>query len=1166
MNVEKHYITIFPNYSVLFYYEDLMNNKKRQLIPKDKHPLNVFLLYMKLTTVLFFVSMLTVTANSFGQKVSLHLQNATMKKALLELSKQSGVTFIYANTEINEIRNLNLNIKDIELDKALSTLFNNQPLSFKRAGKSISVFQTNKVVSKEEVLSVQQLFKGKVRNDKGELLPGASVSVAKTDRKISTNQLGEFEIRVDIGDVIEISYLGYKSLRFKVSQIADQAKEFQLSALEAAVEEVTVTGLFSRPTENFTGAATAVTGQQLRNINALNVFDALKVLDPAVRVPDNLEFGSDPNRLPTISLRGTNNFPGQGDVSTSNLSGADFMAAYQSNPSMPLFMLDGFEVSLTKIYDLDINRIEKITILKDAVATSAYGSRAANGVIVVETKQPQPGKLTLNYSSTLQVTAPDLTSYNLLRANDKLELEKQGGLYNASRPEHQLVLDQRYSARKAEVARGVDTYWLSQPLQTGVGNKQSVFLEGGDDYVRYGANFGYFNNKGVMKGSDRNSFEGGMMLSYRKNNILIRNQLNISSNTSNNSPYGSFGDYTRLNPYWSPFDENGTTKKILETITNLGINSQSFVVNPMYNALIGTSSYSKYSGLNNNTFVEWRVIPSLRLTAKLGISTQKDENNSFLPADHTAFAQISDYNSTEYSTRGSYSRNNSEFFSYDGSLVGDYNKVFGRHQIFSTVGFSLAEQQSNSNGIVVRGFPNSRMDEIFFGNGYLENSRPQGSNNISRRFSSFGNFNYAFDRRFLFDLAVNVDGSTQFGELNRFAPFWAVGLGWNLHEEEFFKKEVPFFSRLKLRGGVGTTGSQQFPPFMAITTYNYNTSQDYLGMYGAQVMGYGNKDLKWQETMKYNFGSDMIFWNDRVTLRLDAYYEMTDNLLLDISTPPSLGVFSYKENMGKLVNKGLEGNLNFFIFKPSASQFSWSIYVNGIHNSNQIKEISNSLKKMNETNDQGVQTKPQSRYQEGESVNAIWAVKSAGIDPSTGQEVFYDKDGKLTYIWSANDKVIVGDAIAKLSGSLGTNLTYKGFQFGAYFSYQTGAKQYNQTLADYVENANISSNVDERVFLDRWKKPGDVTLFKGLTDLEGNPITSATQSTSRFMQKNNFLNFTSISVGYMLPDKVASKLHLKNTRLSVQGNNILQLSTIQVERGLSYPFARNFTFSLSTSF
>lgn len=387
-----------------------------------------------------------------------------------------------------------------------------------------------------------------------------------------------------------------------------------------------------------------------------------------------------------------------------------------------------------------------------------------------------------------------------------------------------------------------------------------------------------------------------------------------------------------------------------------------------------------------------------------------------------------------------------------------------------------------------------------------------------------------------------------------------------MHEEEFIKEKLPFIDRMRLRVGAGTTGSQRFPPYMAITTYAYNTDQEYLGMYGANVIGYGNADLKWQETVKYNLGTDLTFGGGRYMAQINAYYEITDNLLLDISTPPSLGVSAYKQNMGKLANRGIEMQLNAFIFKPGQGNFTWSVFANGIHNRNEIKEISNSLKKMNEANDATNQTRPQLRYQEGQSVNAIWAVRSAGIDPSTGRELYYDLDGNLTYVWNANDKVIVGDAIPKLRGNWGTNITFKGIQIGAYFSYQVGAKQYNQTLADYVENANISYNVDERVFLDRWKQPGDVTYFKGLVDINGNPVTSTTYATSRFMQKNHFLNFTSISLGYVLPDHISKKFGLKNTRFSLQGNDILRLSTIQVERGLSYPFARNFNFSLNTSF
>ncbi|WP_316821570.1 SusC/RagA family TonB-linked outer membrane protein [Pedobacter gandavensis] len=1129
---------------------------------------------MRLSLIVFIMTffMAQVGASSFAQELTYTKQNASLKEVFDEITKQTGFYVLYQSSKVHDAQRMNVNFKKKPLHEVLNQILAAQNLTYIRKDKNIVISPKQVPGNATEKNTADPVtIQGKVTDFSGNPIPGVTVKVKGTNLMKSTDSKGEYAIEVPKpGEILVFSFIGYKIKEEKVGNKTTLNVKLEQSVSE--LSSVVVTGLYSRPTENFTGAATTIKGADLRTVNAMNVFDAIKVFDPAIRVPDNMEFGSDPNRLPKISLRGTNNFPGQaiGENGEIPSSGADFMAAYQSNPSMPLFMLDGFEVSLQKIYDLDITRIEKITILKDAVATSAYGARAANGVIVVETKQPQAGKLTINYSSTLQLTSPDLSSYHLLNAKDKLELERVGGLYFSSIPQAQTVLDQRYANRRAEIARGVDTYWLSQPLQTGIGTRQGLYVEGGDQFVRYGINFGYGNNKGVMKGSGRQTYDGGMSLSYRKNKFMVRNQLSVSANKSDNSPYGSFGDYSRLNPYWNPYDAKGNIKKSLEDIVDPGYNTTSQIGNPLYNANLGTVSNSKYSGISNNTFLEWRFDGGLRLTGKFGFSSQNDESNNFLPADHTSFSRISDYNSDDYTSRGSYAKNNSTFFNYDGSLTADYNKTFGKHVVYATIGASAAQQHSESTGILVRGFPNNRLDEVFFGKEFQKGSRPSGQDNLTRRISSFASFNYTFDKRFLFDLALNVDGSTQFGEMNRFAPFWAIGLGWNLHEEAFMARLKPVLNRLKLRGGIGTTGSQQFSPFMAITTYTYNTGQDYLGMYGANLMSYGNPNLKWQQTNKTNLGADVSLFQDRLQLRLDAYFERTDNLLLDISTPPSLGLSSYKENMGKLGNTGIEGSLTAFLIKPNANSLSWSMFVNGINNKNKILRISNSLKKMNEQNDamadKNKQTRPLPRYQEGQSVNAIWAVRSAGIDPSTGMEVYYDRDGKLTYIWNPVDKVVVGDELPKLSGNLGTNLTYKGFQFGAYFSYQLGAKQYNNTLANSVENADISLNVDERVFLERWKQPGDVTFFKGLTTLEGKPVTSKTNVTSRFMQKNNYLNFTSISFGYILPDKISSKWNLKNTRFGLQANNILQLSTIRIERGLSYPFARNFTFSLNTTF
>ncbi|MGJ1197171.1 SusC/RagA family TonB-linked outer membrane protein [Sphingobacterium spiritivorum] len=1131
------------------------------------------LMRIHLTIFMFTTFFIQISTATYAQRISMHKTNVPLSQIFKEIGKQTGYDFVYSTELMKQSKNVSVNVSKASLKETLDACFVRQPIDYEIDDNSIIIkvrASADKPVS--AAASAQATITGWVTDENNKPVPGVTVRYANSKITAITDFAGRYSIRIpDSNEELVFSHIGYHS--YKVKPGNQNVIVVVLKQTTGELDAVVVTGLFSRPAENFSGVATKVSGEELRKVNSMNILEALKIFDPAVRMPDNIQQGSNPNVLPQISLRGTNNFPAQPTGAGVPASGADFMSSYISNPSMPLFILDGFEVSLQKIYDLDINRVANITILKDAVGTSAYGSRAANGVIVIETILPQSGKLQLSYTTTLQVTGPDLNSYRLLNAADKLELEVAAGLYKSNYPDDQLYYDKLYAKRRAEVLKGVDTYWLYQPLQTGIGNKQSLFIEGGDDYIRYGANLGYTTNRGVMKGSARRNIEGGMLLSYRKKKILVRNQLNISSNRADNSPWGNFAAYSPLNQYWSPYDENGKIKKKLDEALAPGAYRYTTYTNPMYNATLGTTDYSKYLSFNNNTMVELRLDNGLRLTGKFGINNQKDQSDVFLPADHTVFASITDYNSPEYFRRGSYSKTNGNFMVYDGALTLDYNRAFKKHLFFGTLGTSMAEQNSQSLGIDVIGFPNARLDEAFLGNSYSTETRPGGQNNISRRVSAFTSLNYTYDRRYLADFSFNVDGSTQFGARNRFAPFWATGLGWNLHEEKFMSGlSTGVINRLKLRAGIGSTGSQQFPPFMGISTYRYSTTQDYLGMLGASLMGYGNESLKWQQTLKRNVGADVSLANDRITLRLDAYIETTNDLVLDINTPPSLGVDSYKENVGKLQNKGIEANLNVFILRDSKRSIFWSVFINGIHNRNRILEISNALKKINQQNDEllnpnksSKQTRPRLRFEEGQSVNAIWAVQSAGIDPSNGQEIFIKRNGELTYIWSAEDKVIVGDALPKLRGNLGTNFNFKGLQLGIYFSYQTGGKLYNQTLADRLENANLLNNVDERVLLGRWKQPGDNTFFKGLADLDGFPFTTPTNVTSRFVQRDNFLDLESLSLGYLLPNRITAGWGLKNTRISFQTNNLFRLATIQAERGLNYPFARTFTFNLSTS-
>jgi TonB-linked SusC/RagA family outer membrane protein len=1130
------------------------------------------LLIMKLTSLLLLVFVLQLRAASYSQSVTVSGKKLALKTVFIAIRNQSGFEMLYDPHLINNAGTVDVHFKNAPVADVLTACFKDKPLDFEIKYNTIIIkvkqlpaAATPALVNNAPVMVIRGIV---LDGQTGVPVAGAGILIAETTAGTTTDLEGKFNLTIS-GDkvVLQVKHIAYETTTLTVSQNTNITIKLKPRAIQLEGHSVT-TGMFKRPKESFTGAATIISGQQLRNVSMLNALQAMKVFDPSIRIPDNIQFGSDPNRLPNINMRGTNNFPQQLTGKTGATSGADFMANYATNPNQPLFILDGFEVSLQKLYDMDINRIASFTILKDAAATSLYGSRAANGVIVVDTKQPLPGKLQVSYSGVAQATAPDLTVYHLLNASDKLEVERLAGLYseysgNTDRADADAFYRRLYASRRAAVKRGVNTYWLAQPVRTGFGQKHSLYLEGGDQFIRYGLNLGYDHDAGVMKNSDRNNYNVDMNLSYRFKGFLFKNVLSVNYNKANNSNYGNFSEYTRLNQYWSPYDSSGKITQVLEAYDDPISNQFVRYTNPLFNTTLHTVNNSEYTSLSNQTSAEWTIGKGFRLSGRLGITKQTDESNLFLPATHNSFLSEGDF-----TKKGSYTRGNTKFLSYDASLNLDYSKQSGRHLFFNTTNISTAETNSDGNSIYVLGFPTDRMDQLQFGNAYPPNTRPDGGSNVTRRISGFTNFSYSYDQRFSTDLGISADGSSQFGVNKRFAPFWSVGAGWNLNKEKFLSGNK-WLDILRLRATIGTTGSNSFPPYMGITTYNYYTDQSYRGQVGATLLGYGNPNLQWQQTLKKNLGADLALWHNRLVVRVDVYQENTQSLILDINTPPSAGVTSYKENVGELENKGYEFNATFFAVKQDTKGFYWSFFVNGIHNNTYIKHISNSLKKLNDTNDkndENQQKTPQLRFEEGQSPNAIWAVPSKGIDPSTGRELYVKKDGTLTYNWSPRDKVVVGDIIPSLQGNFGSNATWKGISLGVYFNYQYKGQLYNQTLADRVENADLKYQVDERVLLGRWKQPGDQTFFKGLSAENGNVIYTPTYATSRFVQTNNFVNLQSISLSYVIPDRYTRKWKMQNARVGFIANDIARWSTITIERGLDYPFARNFTLNISASF
>lgn len=598
------------------------------------------------------------------QRITLNLQKASLEQVIWEIQKKTGFTFMYGSNDIQAVNNITLNEKDKSIREILDKCLKGTNLTYEISGKEIIIKQTD--------ANKKRTIKGVVVDKDGMPLPGASVRLKGTDTVSGTNLDGEFQIAVSgNAPTLVFSFIGTETQEVAVGK----QNELKITLLEnvRALDDVVVTGYYTQRKQTFTGAAVNYSGEELAAISNKNVLSTLSSLDPSFKLVDNLSLGSNPNAVPNVQVRGMNSLP---DASGSNLS-----ETYKGSANLPTFILDGFEVDVEKVYDLDPNRIQNISILKDASATAIYGSRAANGVVIIDTKAPAFGKLQLNYYGSVSAEVADLSDYHLLNASEKLRYEQLAGLYSGSNATYvEEMYRQDYNDRLKLVQRGVDTDWLALPLKsTGISNQHSIQLEGGNENFRYGVDLTYNMTDGVMKGSDRTKLGTSIKLQYNYKNLRFRNEITYDKVTSNNSPYGSFSQYALMNPYYYPYDENGQVKQIVFESSNAN-SSQTAVSNPLYNATLNTKDQTTYDDFVDNFSVEWNILPNLKFKGQFSIERINRYSDIFKPADHTDFVN-------QEENKGSYQKGNTVSESYDGSAVLSYFNYWKKHALSVNAGY-----------------------------------------------------------------------------------------------------------------------------------------------------------------------------------------------------------------------------------------------------------------------------------------------------------------------------------------------------------------------------------------------------------------------------------------------------------------------------------------------
>ena len=1105
-----------------------------------KTPLLKSILMMKMIIFLLIASCIQVQAA--GQKMSISKTNAPIKEIFKSIEKQSGYLFMYESGLIKSDMKASLKVHNADIDQVMNECLRGTSLGYTIVGKSILLKRiANKTFIPEEDLQViveeqalRRTITGQVLDTNGMPLEGASVFVKSNEKAgTTTNAEGRFSIYLPAdAKILVVNFVGFKTVEIVLTERTNYV--VRLEPVLEKMGDVVITGIYTRQKDHFTGSSSTYKVEELKAMGNINIIQSLKTLDPSILVLDNKMFGSDPNRLPDMEIRGKSSIVG-------------LKEQYGVDPNQPLFILDGFETTLQTIMDLSLDRLESVTILKDAASTAIYGSKAANGVIVVETKKPEQGKLRLSYSGNFNLQFPDLSDYNLMDSREKLEFERLSGYYSSESPETELERFQFYNRHLAEINRGVNTYWMSEPLRTVLNSRHSLYAEGGDKSMRYGLGINYGQTKGVMKGSDKELVSANIDLMYRIKKIRFNNKAVFDFTDANREPV-PFSQFSRANPYYRKTNDDGVYTKILDNVLGTAIG------NPAYVSQLNYLNNNKDLRLNDNFQVEWDVAKGLRARGRVGLNYSTAVEDIYKSPKHP------DFENTIETDRGSYRKGSSTSFAYNGDISVTYGKLFAqKHQMNVVGGWSFNESNSENGGYSVVGFINDNFKNPSFAAGYQQGSKPDYSKIQSKATSFFVNGNYAYDNRFLIDINMRSDGSSVFGVNNPFTNTWSTGLAWNLHNEKILK-QATWINMFKIRGSVGNPGNQNFSAYQAMKTYTYNVWLQNMFGNSAIISSFGNNDLKWQKTLNKNIGMDLVMVDNRLRFSFDFYHKDTDPLLAFIAAPTSLGTSTIITNLGRQITEGFDGNLSFSpIYKPR-ERINWTVNLNFRHDKSHYREMGNALNNLNEANKN---SKSLQRYYDYGSADDLWAVPSLGIDPATGKELFLKKDGTSTFKWDAEDEIVVGNQRPDFEGIIGTSVFYKGFSFSANFRYRLGGQTFASALYNKVENIsadNIYYNQDKRAFYDRWKEPGDVSKYKGIS------ITEATPMSSRFVLSDETFAGESISAGYEAKGKFLDYIGASSLTFRAYMNDIFRISSIKEERGIEYPFARTISLSVNVRF
>lgn len=972
-------------------------------------------------------------------------------------------------------------------------------------------------------LSAQdRVVTGKVTgSDDGLPLPTVSVFLKGTTNGIPTDLEGNYRLTIpSSGGTLVFRYLGYITQEVEIGD--KTIINVVLVPDTQTLGEVVVTGYGEYDKKKFAGSASQVTSESVKDVPMSNFEQILQGQASGLLVQSS---SGQPGSAAAITIRGVNSI---------------------SSGTTPLFVVDGVPVSSSQFASMNPNDFESTSILKDASATAMYGSRGANGVVVITTKKGKPGQPSFTYSYQYgwnqQLTRDDFLP--VMNGRQKVDFELlTGGSGLSGLP-----------AEELDRLRNIDTDWVQEIFRVGHLQQHEITASGGNENTTFYISGNYFTQEGhvINTGLDRYTLRANVKnqsgnFDFGTNFSLgyTEQQTTLEGNAFIGSPLNAI---YWANPYETPYDADGNYTEIRTGQPNA---VHELLENPRTNNSVRVVA-------NVNMGYDFPFMPGLSARTNWGVD--------FRDAEGRAFTDPSTYSGQQSTgNQGSLSRSNSRTASFVGTTSLNYERVFKNdHELnvglyqeinytdfnsFNFTGFGIVGRLENENSITAG--TNS--------NGFIPTV---GGNGVKSSLASFFMLaDYGMKDKYFLSASVRRDGSSRFGENNKFATFYSVGGSWIMSDEDFLSS-VGFIENLKLRASFGTAGNQNIGDFGYIALVNTFTGNPYDGLPGKTLANVPNPNLKWESKQSFNIGVDFDLFSNKVSGSVDYFIDDTKDLLMNTQLSRTTGFASQTQNVGQIRNSGIELSIKTTNFRTG--DFTWETSANFSYIKNEVVKLAEGQDIISGT----------TIIREGEPINSTYVVPYVGVNPANGDALYLDIDGNITNQYDPDDRRVGKPRQAPYFGGFTNTFRYKGFTFSAFFNWVYGNEVYNNEATN-IENPTYFVDGMAASLLNAWKTPGQITDVPRIQTINGLTTSPYQTNTTRYIEDGSYLRLRNVTFSYNLPSEMVQRWGMKNVRIYVQGQNLwtaTKFTGTDPETangsfvGAVYPALRTYTVGLNVGF